>query len=62
MTGHASYQVCPQTFTYADLDDGSHTGCVYVVDTKGAPDPVPASGTTGQWVRLHKIIAAVGQP
>ena len=54
--------MCPQTFTYADLDDGSHTGCVYVVDTKGAPDPVPASGTTGQWVRLHKIIAAVGQP
>ncbi len=44
--GHVSYTTCPSPFDY-DLPDGEHTLCVYVVDSTGTVDPVPATTT---WV------------
>jgi len=44
-TGNAAYVECPTVYSYTDLADGSHTICVYVVDSKGTPDPLPASQT-----------------
>ncbi len=46
-TGSAVYGVCAATYAYANLADGAHTICVYVTNTVGTPDPLPASYT---WV------------
>ncbi len=45
--GAASYTVCPSTYPFTGLADGTHTICVYVTNTAGTPDPIPASYT---WV------------
>ncbi|MFO0746273.1 MAG: HYR domain-containing protein [Myxococcota bacterium] len=40
-----AYATCPATFAFTGLADGTHTICVYVTDTEGTPDPVPASAS-----------------
>jgi hypothetical protein len=44
-TGAAAYSVCATPFPVTNLADGSHTICVYVTNTAGTPDPLPASYT-----------------
>ncbi|MCC6623336.1 MAG: DUF11 domain-containing protein [Deltaproteobacteria bacterium] len=43
----ADWEVCPATWTVTGLAEGPHQLQVYVVDTKGAVDPTPA---TWSWV------------
>jgi len=43
-TGGA-YAVCPEIYTFTNLGDGSHTMCVFVTNTAGTQDPLPASYT-----------------
>ncbi len=62
--GAAAYAVCPEAFPFTNLADGSHTICVYVTDTRGVPDPVPASYT---WLidtsaPETEIVAAIPPP
>ena len=44
--GNVAYTTCASPYAY-DLPDGEHTLCVYVVDSTGTVDPVPATST---WV------------
>jgi len=44
-TGAGTYGLCPASYPYTNLADGSHTICVYVTNTAGTPDPLPASYT-----------------
>ncbi len=41
----SSYAVCPEQYSYSNLADGTHTICVYVTNTAGTPDPIPATYT-----------------
>jgi len=43
--GGTGYAPCAETYTFTDLADGTHTICVYVTNTAGTPDPIPASYT-----------------
>ncbi len=44
-TGAAAYSVCENPYAVTNLADGSHTICVYVTNTAGTPDPIPATYT-----------------
>ena len=39
----AGYTACDDTYTYTGVADGAHLFCVYMTDTKGDVDPLPAS-------------------
>ncbi len=42
-----AYAICPEVYSYTNLADGPHRICVYVTDTRGVVDPLPATWT---WV------------